>query len=97
MGFPRRPRHWEGPLGSYVSDLSAVGVSRILSHWGQPRTTSAIYKWLSGAAVPDIRAARVLVSASRGRLSLDDIYSHSEKVKHGDGNGTNTRRVRRGR
>ena len=72
----RSPQRWRTHFGQWVG---AYGVRRLtgeLSTAGRPVTENAVYKWVAGTTVPRPEHAVVIVEASCGQVSLEDVYRH---------------------
>lgn len=75
------PARWRTHFGQWVS---AYGVRRLTSQLtsaGRPVTEQAVYQWVAGTTVPRPEHAIVIVQASCGQVSLDDVYRHRDCVE----------------
>jgi len=88
---------WRTRFGRFVAEVGVPEIHKALRNHPDPEvrvTKGAIYEWLQGHR-PSPDRARALVELSRGRLSLDAIYSHRrerdrlvrEESQEGDGRG----------
>ncbi len=72
-----RDGRWMTPLGRFVSEFTVRRLCAEFSARGEPVTPTAVEQWLAGRTMPRPRHAQILVMASGGTLTLDDIWAHS--------------------
>lgn len=83
--FKRTPYRWQTEFGRWVADFGVPRIVAGLAHDPDLRVTNqAVYEWLQGHA-PSPARAMALVEMSRGRLTLEAIYQHSQQVKQSGG------------
>jgi hypothetical protein len=86
--FKRVPDRWQTPFGRWVADYGVPNIVAGLASDPDLRVTNqAVYEWIQGHA-PQPARAMALVRMSRGRLTLEAIYSHAQQVRPNDGGPT---------
>jgi hypothetical protein len=79
------------PFGSFLRGYTVARLERSLADAGHSVTRNAIYSWLSGATVPTLPHAAVIIRASRGTITVFDLLKQRERmqpVNRSAGNGT---------
>lgn len=72
----RDPYRRRSQLGSWMTRYGVRRLTKTMIAAGEPVTEMAVYNWLAGRHVPRTSSAIAIVSISRGRVSLEDIFRH---------------------
>lgn len=76
----RERRRWRTRFGSWVDRVGVSTLTERLRSAGHPVTRKAVYNWLAGEHAPRPACAAAIVSISRGRVGLADVYGHRARV-----------------
>ena len=71
----REPTRWQSHIGQWVTEIGAHSLADQLASAGTPVTADAVYKWVSGRAIPRAEVVFNLIELSGGRLTITDIYA----------------------
>lgn len=77
---------WRTPLGKWVRRYGAAELAHELglgAHQPTKHRAQAVYQWISGRTVPRPDHALRIVSLSRGKVRLEDIYAQREALLRG--------------
>lgn len=65
---------WTTKFGHWVHSYGVAKLRDALITKGELVTTSAIYSWIAGRAVPQPAKATIIVELADGRLTWQDVY-----------------------
>lgn len=82
MGVRSTPR-WKTRLGRWIADYGAPRLAGALSRAEHPTTTKAVHEWLAGRSSPTLERAVEISRISRGKVSVEDIHRHRERLREG--------------
>lgn len=85
---------WNTKLGRWLDGYGVGQLATTLREQGAPVSVQAIYGWISGRSIPQPPAGRIIVRASAGELSLEDVYQHQDEVTGGTTSSEAETRVR---
>ena len=71
---------WTTPFGRWVQQTGVPELADALTKKGELVTTSAIYAWIAGRAVPQPAKASIILELAEGRLTWHDIYGQRKLV-----------------
>jgi hypothetical protein len=72
---------WRSPFASWVRGYGTRRLVHQLTRRGCPVTQLAVYHWVAGRCSPRADHALAIVSASRGRLRLEDVYASRRRAQ----------------
>lgn len=72
---------WRTRFGRWLAGYTVPRLAKDLSRRNLPTTTNAVYQWVRGATLPDVRRALALEQLSAGSVGLRELCSHQSAVR----------------
>lgn len=79
----QRGPEWSTPFAQFIAayERGVLGLLEDLAREGWPVHKTAVYHWVAADSSPRPAIAMTLVSLSRGKLTLSQIYQHAVVVR----------------